>query len=87
MKTDDNFDIDKLQTICDTKFDDLYWKVKHNEIPGELVGDIESDEGLVNPYEIIYDRKRVKANKLSVQSRLKAEAYMCFDWPADENAK
>jgi hypothetical protein len=77
------FDISKLVKICDSKFDDLYWKIQKGEVEGLIIHDIEPDEGLMNPYELYYDGKIVKASKVSTPDSLRGEAYMCFEWPTD----
>ena len=80
IETENEFDISKLVTICDSKFDDLYWKIQKGETEGVIIHDIEPDEGLINPYELYYDGKEVKASKVSTPNSLRGEAYMCFDW-------
>lgn len=83
IETENEFDISKLVKICDSKFDDLYWKIQKDEVEGLIIHDIEPDEGLMNPYELYYDGKIVKASKVSTPDSLRGEAYMCFEWPAD----
>ena len=83
IETENEFDISKLVKICDSKFDDLYWKIQKGEVEGLIIHDIEPDEGLMNPYELYYDGKIVKASKVSTPDSLRGEAYMCFEWPAD----
>ena len=80
IETEGDFDIKKLSLIYDTTFDDMYWKIKNDEIPGVIINDVEPSEGLVNPYAVYYDSKIVKSNKVNVPSNLRGEAYMCFDW-------
>ena len=80
IETENEFDISKLVKICDSKFDDLYWKIQKGEVEGLIIHDIEPDEGLMNPYELYYDGKIVKASKVSTPDSLRGEAYMCFDW-------
>ena len=83
LETEQDFDVNKLKTIYDTKFDDLYWSIKRGDSPGIVVDDVEPDEGLTNPYELYYDGKKVKANKISITTPLRGDAYMCFDWPKE----
>ena len=83
IETENEFDISKLVKICDSKFDDLYWKIQKGEVEGLIIHDIEPDEGLMNPYELYYDGKIVKASKVSTPDSLRGEAYMCFEWPTD----
>lgn len=83
IETENEFDISKLVKICDSKFDDLYWKIQKGEVEGLIIHDIEPDEGLMNPYELYYDGKIVKASKVSTPDSLRGEAYMCFEWPDD----
>ena len=83
IETENEFDISKLVKICDYKFDDLYWKIQKGEVEGLIIHDIEPDEGLMNPYELYYDGKIVKASKVSTPDSLRGEAYMCFEWPTD----
>ena len=83
LETEQDFDVNKLKTIYDTKFDELYWNIKRGDSSGIVVDDIEPDEGLTNPYELYYDGKKVKANKISITTPLRGDAYMCFDWPKE----
>jgi hypothetical protein len=83
IETEQDFDVNKLKTIYDTKFDELYWNIKRGDSSGIVVDDIEPDEGLTNPYELYYDGKKVKANKISITTPLRGDAYMCFDWPKE----
>ena len=84
IETENEFDISKLVKICDSKFDDLYWKIQKGEVEGLIIHDIEPDEGLMNPYELYYDGKIVKASKVSTPDSLRGEAYMCFEWAKDK---
>ena len=83
LETEQDFDVNKLKIIYDTKFDELYWNIIRGDSSGIVVDDIEPDEGLTNPYELYYDGKKVKANKISITRPLRGDAYMCFDWPKE----
>lgn len=83
IEAESDFDISKLSIIYDNKFDDLYWKINDNEAEGKIYGNIEPEEGLLNPYEIYYDGKRFKANSVRVDKVLYGESYMCFRWPEE----
>ncbi len=78
--TDGDFDLNKLQLISENEFDYLYWDIYHGNVEGIIVGNVEPEEGLANPYELYYDGKKVKANKFKVDRVLRGEAWMAFMW-------
>lgn len=88
IHTEAAFDISKIGFINDGSFDDLYWKIydieyNKRENPGELGlihGDVEPDEGLIDPYHIIYDGKKVSVNRFTIKRWLRGESYMTFNW-------
>lgn len=82
IKTEGDFDIDKLSLVYDTTFEKLFWKIYNEEEEGRIVGYImdDFDMGLYTPYEICYDGKTVKANKFSLGRTLCGTAYMTFKW-------